>query len=159
MISARGRGLFWRPPASSFSRQGAIAPGRVGQERSILSASGCGGNYTTETGNKISWRQKLAEQIDLHTLHRVRARSITAYRRQPDLEAGVAVHPKTHASLTDYVLNFTKPFLAFRRKIFGTGTFIDRVSLNAMTCCSQSVIKKGTKRAAWSFLVDASRSH
>jgi hypothetical protein len=40
--------------------------------------------------------------------------------------AGVAVQPRTHASLTDYVLNFTKPFLAFRLKIFGTGTFIDR---------------------------------
>jgi hypothetical protein len=36
------------------------------------------------------------------------------------LERGLAVHPILNASLTDWVLVFTKPFLAFSPKIFGT---------------------------------------
>jgi hypothetical protein len=69
---------------------------------------------------------KVAEQVDLHTLHRVRERlmnqrtgiknEIRTFLLDRDVTRPCTLN---HASLTHWVLNFTKPFLAFRPKIFG----------------------------------------
>jgi transposase len=64
-------------------------------------------NCTTEAGQQDFVATKVAEQVDLHTLHRLRERlfsqrtGIINQIRAFLLQRGRAVHPYTHASLTD----------------------------------------------------------
>ena len=63
--------------------------------------------------------------------------------RQPN-----QAHPKTHASLTDWVPNFTKPFLALGPEIFGNEAHRP-VSLNALTAAHNYLGVSARTFVAW----------